>query len=169
MTAQQTILLIPISLTAFVFKNQYNVNGSLYWNDFYSNGIYTWSHTMEHLAIRADLNYTCKIICMFVNCWKLKYDIWFIFIKMIYKAMWYIWSHHATLCSSSRPPCNWGLLELQGVPWCVTMYISHYCRNHFNIIFAFSTVHMIYLKLQHNVFCAPYLSSFFSLYTLQFE
>ena len=53
---------------------------------------------------------------------------------------------------------------MQGVPWCVTMYISHYCRNHFNIIFAFSTVHMIYLKLQHNVFCAPYLSSFFSLY-----
>ena len=74
-----------------------------YWNDFYSNGIYTWSHTMEHLASRADLNYTCKIICMFVNCWKLKYDIWFIFIKIIYKAMWYIWSHHATLCSSSRP------------------------------------------------------------------
>jgi len=40
MTAQQTILLIPISLTAFVFKNQYNVNGSFVFNMFLSGSNY---------------------------------------------------------------------------------------------------------------------------------
>lgn len=69
-----------------------------YWNDFYSNGIYIWSHAMQHPAIRVDLNCTCKYKYMFVNCWKLKYDMWFIFIKMIYKAMWCIHDQTWSFC-----------------------------------------------------------------------